>query len=226
MGAEIGKDLILAGPGVVDIYDPEPGEMADLCSNFYLTENHIKNKIPRSEAILPQFKELNPYVIFSINFSKVKVNVVKELTETIALKYDVVVVTELWDTPEKLIAMNESLRAQGKGTIVVQNLGVSGWAFVDFGEKFTIFDKDGEQTKDFIVSQISNDGIITIHEDKRHSFEDGDCVVFRELRGMEHLNGFRPLPITVIDPFSFKINLEDEEKNKLFGNPLKQYKRY
>jgi hypothetical protein len=45
------------------------------------------------------------------------------------------------------------------------------YAFVDFGTH-TIFDEDGEQTKQFIVSNITQDeqATVTVHEDKRHSY--------------------------------------------------------
>jgi ubiquitin-activating enzyme E1 len=48
-------------------------------------------------------------------------------------------------------------------------------------------------------------GYVTVHEDKRHSFQDGDYVVFREVEGMTELNSLGPVEITDCKPFSFKI---------------------
>jgi hypothetical protein len=60
---------VLAGPGVMDVYDPFPATLRDLGSNFYLREEHI-GKVSRAEACLSNLKELNPYVIkSSLSFS-------------------------------------------------------------------------------------------------------------------------------------------------------------
>ena len=44
-------------------------------------------------------------------------------------------------------------------------------------------DADGEDTKSFIVVNVTqeNPAIVTVHEDKRHKFYDGDHVIFREV---------------------------------------------
>ena len=83
------------------------------------------------------------------------------------------------------------------------------YAFVDFGNH-TIFDEDGEQTKQFIVSNITQDeqATVTVHEDKRHSYQDGDYVVFREVEGMEELNNGEPIEITGCRAYDFKLKLD------------------
>jgi ubiquitin-activating enzyme E1 len=47
-----------------------------------------------------------------------------------------------------------------------------------------------------------------VHEDKRHIYEDGDSVTFREVQGMTQLNDLKPTTIQVIDGFSFKLNVD------------------
>ena len=53
-------------------------------------------------------------------------------------------------------------------------MGVAGYTFVDFGDSHIMFDKDGEPTKQYIVTSIDtsdkNELVVTVHEDKRHSF--------------------------------------------------------
>lgn len=44
-----------------------------------------------------------------------------------------------------------------------------------------------------------------MHEDKRHSFQDGDFVKFREVEGMTELNDLDPVQIDECRPFSFRI---------------------
>ena len=41
-------------------------------------------------------------------------------------------------------------------------------------------DKDGEECKTAVVVSVTNEnpGVVTVHEDKRHGFEDGDYVKF------------------------------------------------
>ena len=50
LGVETAKNLILAGPAQVDIYDPAIVRIEDLGSNFYLTEAHV-GKVSRAEAV-------------------------------------------------------------------------------------------------------------------------------------------------------------------------------
>jgi ubiquitin-activating enzyme E1 len=49
---------------------------------------------------------------------------------------------------------------------------------------------------------------VTVHEDKRHKFQDGDYVKFTEVEGMTQLNTLEPTAITVIDGYSFKVHVD------------------
>ena len=61
LGVEIAKNLILAGPKSVSLYDPEITKINDLGANFYLEEQHV-GKTSRADAGLSKLQELNPYV--------------------------------------------------------------------------------------------------------------------------------------------------------------------
>jgi ubiquitin-activating enzyme E1 len=50
-GIEIAKNLILAGPRSVFIFDDEITACRDMGSNFYLREEHV-DKVTRAEACL------------------------------------------------------------------------------------------------------------------------------------------------------------------------------
>ena len=41
LGAEVAKNLILAGPKRVDIYDPNKAHIRDLSANFYISESSV-----------------------------------------------------------------------------------------------------------------------------------------------------------------------------------------
>jgi ubiquitin-activating enzyme E1 len=49
LGVETAKNLILAGPNSVTLYDPNPVSWGDLSSNFYCREEHV-GKISRAQA--------------------------------------------------------------------------------------------------------------------------------------------------------------------------------
>ena len=146
-------------------------------------------------------QELNPYV---------KVRVADTLSLEDHANFSVVVYTELLQDYQTLININEFCRARGIGFITSLIVGPSGYAFLDYGENFQIFDADGEETKSFILANVTqaNPAIVTVHEDKRHKFQDGDYVKFTEVEGMTELNSLPPTSITVIDGFSFKLNAD------------------
>ncbi len=61
LGVETAKNLILAGPKAVTLYDPTIVEWGDLASNFFTREEHV-GKVSRADACHPQLQELNPSV--------------------------------------------------------------------------------------------------------------------------------------------------------------------
>jgi ubiquitin-activating enzyme E1 len=61
LGVETAKNLILAGPASVTIYDTNVVTWGDLSSNFYCRPEHVGN-VTRAEASIGKLGELNPYV--------------------------------------------------------------------------------------------------------------------------------------------------------------------
>lgn len=49
--------------------------------------------------------------------------------------------------------------------------------------------------------------MVTVHDDKKHLFQDGDHVTFREVEGMTELNG-QVYPITILSPISFRLKVD------------------
>ena len=199
-GVETAKNLILAGPKSVTLYDPNPVTWGDLSSNFNCREEHV-GKVSRAEASYEKLQELNPYV---------KVEVTGSLSLEDHAAFHVVVYTEVFSSIEELIKVNEFVRSKGIGFILSQTYGPAGFTFLDYGNDFSITDADGEDTKSFIVVNATqtNPLIVTVHEDKRHKFQDGDYVKFNEVQGMTELYSLPPTQITVIDGFSFKVQVD------------------
>jgi molybdopterin/thiamine biosynthesis adenylyltransferase len=65
LGVEVAKNLILAGPKQVTIYDPNIVTIEDVGRNFYCRHEDVGKK-SRAEASLTQLKDLNPNVNVSI----------------------------------------------------------------------------------------------------------------------------------------------------------------
>jgi hypothetical protein len=65
LGVEVAKNLILAGPKQVTIYDSRKVSIEDIGRNFYCRLEHV-GKNSRAEASLDQLKDLNPNVHVSI----------------------------------------------------------------------------------------------------------------------------------------------------------------
>ena len=59
------KNLILAGPKQVTLYDPRKVTVEDVGRNFYCRPEHV-GKVSRAEASLDQLKDLNSNVHVSI----------------------------------------------------------------------------------------------------------------------------------------------------------------
>lgn len=198
VGIETAKNLILAGPNTVILHDDELVELRDLASNFYISESDV-GKRTRCEASLSQLKDLNMYV----NVEGYK----GEVTTDFLKQFDVVVFTDYYDI-EQLIRFNEFCHSQQKpiGFILAGSLGLYGFTFVDFGDCFRVFDRTGEEVRSTIIVNITKEenGVVTVHEDKKHRFVSGDHVTFSEVQGMEEVNG-KTFEIKVLSPFSFSI---------------------
>lgn len=147
VGIETAKNLILAGPNTVFLHDDEIVELNNLGTNFYLREEHV-GKVSRAEASQPQLSELNSYVQVKVHKG--------EITNELLAQFDVVVFTDCYDI-EKLTAFNNFCRSKGIGFIYSGNLGLFGFAFVDFGAKFKCFDPTGEEPRNAIVVGVTQE---------------------------------------------------------------------
>jgi hypothetical protein len=69
--------------------------------------------------------------------------------------------------------------------------GVFSSLFCDCGPEFTVVDPTGEEPAQSFIASISqaNPGVVSCQEGQLHGLETGDHVEFREVVGMETLNG-------------------------------------
>ncbi|GMM29088.1 E1 ubiquitin-activating protein [Martiniozyma asiatica (nom. inval.)] len=192
LGLEIAKNVALAGVKSLSIYDSAPVQLEDLSSQFFLSESDIGKT--RAEATYSKLAELNQYV---------PIDVLKDLTPEVIQAYQVVVATDL--PLAKQLELNTLTHKNGIKFITADVRGLFAQAFVDFGDEFTIYDKNGEEPHTGIVSDIEPNGHVTMLNDERHGLEDGDYVKFNEVEGIEKLNDGAVFKIEVLGPFAFKL---------------------
>ena len=135
-----------------------------------------------------------------------------------------VVITEVIPT-DLAMAIDEVCRKNKSGFIYSASLGVSGYAFVDFGTDFPIRDENGEECKQYIIRNVSNDnpGIVMIDDTigtGKLAFSDGDYVVFKEIQGMTELNDNKPREIKYVSPFAFSIGEDTRKFGEYCGGGL------
>ncbi|XP_021909682.1 ubiquitin-activating enzyme E1 1-like isoform X2 [Carica papaya] len=209
LGAEIAKNLVLAGVKSVTLHDEGVVELWDLSSNFVFSEDDVGKN--RALASVQKLQELNNAVVISTLTTK--------LTKEQLSGFQAVVFTEI--NFDKAIEFNDYCHSHQPpiAFIKAEVRGLFGSVFCDFGPEFTVFDVDGEEPHTGIIASISNDNpaLISCVDDERLEFQDGDLVVFSEVHGMTELNDGKPRKVKTARPFSF--TLEEDTTN--FGTYMK-----
>lgn len=194
LGIEIAKNVVLAGVKSMSLYDPNPVFIQDLSTQFFLTESDLGNH--RDLVSRNKLEELNSYV---------PVKVIDSIEdELIMADFEVVVATDILSLEEK-VKLNNYCHSKDIKFISTETRGLFGNVFVDFGKEFTVLDTTGEEPRSGIVSDIEDDGTVTMLDDNRHGLEDGDYVKFSEVQGLEKLNDGSIYKVEVLGPFAFRI---------------------
>ncbi|XP_010257066.2 PREDICTED: ubiquitin-activating enzyme E1 1 [Nelumbo nucifera] len=203
LGAEIAKNLILAGVKSVTLHDEGEVELWDLSSNFIFSEDDVGKN--RALASVQKLQELNNAVAIS--------TLTTPLTKELLSNFQAVVFTNI--SLEKAIEFDDYCHNHQPpiSFIKAEVRGLFGSVFCDFGPEFTVFDVDGEEPHTGIIASISNDNpaLISCVDDERLEFQDGDLVVFSEVQGMTELNDGKPRKVKNARPYSF--SLEEDTTN-------------
>lgn len=215
VGVETAKNLILTNVGGVLVWDPTICRAAHRGTNFYVTDDHVQDggKVSLAAASIDELKTLNP-------FCRVDVHNDTTITDAFLTSPTVlhtnrplaaVVVTRLDVLPNgaaDLYRINETCRAHGIAFLMALNHGgVTASLFSDFGPLHEIADATGEPTQTLAISNIETlrskpklleiNGIskgtpvvlVTVAQ-AEHGLDDGDIVVFDDMRGaLEKYNG-------------------------------------
>jgi ubiquitin-activating enzyme E1 len=200
----------------VTVYDPTIVEASDLGANYYLEPKHV-GASRRDEACVGQLKELNSYVrVSTLSVADASAG----LTEADLAKFSVVVFCDdgaagSSRSRAELEKFNSFCRTQTPaiGFIVCHIRGIAGKVFVDFGDDHKVFDENGEQNRNATVMSIDKgeQTLVTTEDSKRHGFDEGDFVVFRDVEGMVELNDSEPVKIVDTTAYSFKVELDSRK---------------
>lgn len=189
VGVETAKNLILAGPGAVVIFDNHKVEIADLGTNFFFTKEVVGSST-RSSACINQLKQLNPFVDVSCYAG--------ELSDDFIRTFGAVVVTD--NTPlEQLIHINNICHLHQPVPIVfllAMTTGVIGTIFSDFGPKHAVHDKDGEPARVNAIEELrakedpetKKQFLEITVSGKEHGLDDDANVTITDVKGIPELS--------------------------------------
>lgn len=198
LGAEIAKNLILAGVKSVTLHDEGVVELWDLSSTFVFSEEDMGKN--RALVSVQKLQELNNAVVVS--------TLTTELTKDKLSEFQAVVFTNI--SLDRAIEYDEYCHNHQPPIAFIKSevCGLFGSIFCDFGPEFTVVDVDGNDPYTGIIASISNDNpaLITCVDDERLEFQDGDLVMFSEVCGMTELNDGKPRKIKTARPYSFTLD--------------------
>lgn len=125
MGAEIAKNIILAGVKSVTLLDEKNVEESDRCSQFLAPVDSLGEN--RAEASLIRAQALNPMV----KLNAVKENIASK-EDTYFQNFDVVIVLEA--PTRELVRINNACRLSGVKFFAGDVWGMFGYSFADLQE--------------------------------------------------------------------------------------------
>jgi ubiquitin-activating enzyme E1 len=200
LGVEIAKNCALAGIHALALCDPTAPTSYDQGANFYFSPS--KNN--RADAVVESLAQLNPHVT-------VTVATVPDLTPASLLPLmqgPTCVVVTIPLATDTIIALNRACRANGTCFIYSLSMSVFGMAFCDFGDDFSVTDRDGEAAATSQIEHVlyENPAVVKVLEDQgRHGLETGDIVQFARLQGVPMLNVNVDYKVNVTGPYTFEL---------------------
>ena len=196
LGAEIAKNIALAGVKSLTLYDPAKVTLSDLSAQFFLRPEDEGQS--RADVTAPRVAELNSYTPVNVHKSTSLTDNLSQLNQ-----FQVIVLTTTSLNDQLLIA--DYCHKNGIYLVITDTFGLFGYIFTDFGENLIVGDATGENPVNGIIADIDEEGLVSALDETRHGLEDGDFVEFSEIRGMVGLNGAAPRKVTVKGPYSFSI---------------------
>ncbi|KAL1140470.1 hypothetical protein AAG570_000402 [Ranatra chinensis] len=196
LGVEIAKNLILGGLKSITLHDDLECTHSDLSSQFFLSEDNIGEN--RAKVSASKLADLNKCVLVCLHVGSI-------LEEEFLKKFDVVVLANR--TFEDQLKISRITHSNGIRLIIASVRGVFAQVFCDFGENFTVVDKNGEDPGEFMIAGITREkeSVVACLDGTKHGLEDGDYVTFSDIQGMTELNGCQPVKVKIISVDAFSI---------------------
>jgi ubiquitin-activating enzyme E1 len=198
LGAEVAKNVILAGARAVTLHDPAPAALRDLGAQFYLAPGDVGR--PRAEACRDALAELNPAVAVAASAAP--------LDDAFLSTFTVVVGTQL--SYSAAAELDAACRRGGAAFVYAAIRGVFATVFCDFGPAFEVSDVDGEEPHTAIISGVTPGPTTLVHtvEDERLEFDSGELVAFSEVVGMPELMAAGPVRVRAVRPHSLELEVD------------------
>nr|XP_015090771.1 ubiquitin-like modifier-activating enzyme 7 isoform X6 [Vicugna pacos] len=143
LGAEIAKNLVLMGVGILTLHDPHPTCWSDLATQFFLSEQDLGRS--RAEASQELLAKLSGAVQVCIHTG--------DITEDLLLDFQVVVLTA--SKLEEQLKVGTFCHKHGVCFLVADTRGLVGQLFCDFGEDFTVEDPTEAEPLRATIQHIS-----------------------------------------------------------------------
>ncbi|KAJ7055289.1 hypothetical protein C8F01DRAFT_1160039 [Mycena amicta] len=196
LGAEVAKNLCLAGFKSLSLFDPEIVTIEDLGSQFLLREEDVGVK-SRAEASAPRLVRL---------LQEVEVEVLPELSLEAVKKFAVVILCNAILSQQ--LEINTWTRDNGVHLVCVEARGLFGSLFVELCDTYTYKNSTGEEVKTGRILSIDELGVVRCPDEMPHDLSDGDFVTFAELDGplAPELNACEPRRISVLSKCAFTVD--------------------
>ena len=211
LGIEITKNIILAGPKIVNIFDDNKIKIEDCGSNFYINEKDVG--LRKDEVCLPKLKELNNNIQCEILKNK---NIEQCITD-----YDVIVITEILELG-KLMQINEICRKNKIGFIYCLSLGLTFYCFVDFNDHF-INDLNNKDKKKYYIKNINvgeKTKIIIDNSLDNFNLSINSFVIFKDIKGMSQLMDGKKRKIISKNKNYFEIDENSQKYDEYLGDGI------
>eukprot|EP00756_Hemistasia_phaeocysticola_P015262 Hpha_TRINITY_DN15396_c6_g10::TRINITY_DN15396_c6_g10_i1::g.88933::m.88933/K03178/UBE1, UBA1; ubiquitin-activating enzyme E1 len=233
VGAETAKNLVLAGPQAVFLWDPEKVKEIDLGVNCFLRKQHIDSK-SRAESSVPELQELNPYVTVGcvegdLNLKPGEAETSLKAFKALAEDNKVTAVVVTQDTPlDVLEAWGNYCHESGIVFLLGLERGISGLLFADFsnkeGKPHILLDPTGEPITSMSVADVQvtdgEDGVAEVFVEVAtlgglsHGLEDDDWLKIEQIEGIPLLNEHSPFQVRRVYDKRVLSRHEDGTPNK------------
>lgn len=226
LGIEISKNIILAGPEKVTVFDDNKISIEDLSSNFCLEEIDIGKR--RDEISIKKLSQLNNHV--KCDYLK------EEKLEECIKDYDILIITEMMEIKD-LIKYDIICYNNKKGFIYCLVFGLSFYCFVDFGEHI-INNKSNNNIRKYFIKNITKgkSTIITIdNEFDDFGLNENEYIMLKEIKGMSQILDGKKRKIKNCSQDKFEIdedstNYDDYIRGgfveEILENEIINYKRF